>query len=103
MPLVRVSDILHMDAEEGDSNATGLLQVVVYAEKGQRVGLVVDSILDIVDENIVIQNPSHRDGVTGSMVIQSRVTDLLDIPSIVRSARINFEHEQAHVEEPVSA
>jgi two-component system chemotaxis sensor kinase CheA len=103
MPLVRVSDILQMGAEETDSNAADLLQVVVYAEKGRRVGLVVDCILDIVDENIAIQTPSHRDGVKGSMVIQSRVTDLLDIPSIVRSALINFEQEQAHVEELISA
>jgi hypothetical protein len=37
------------------------------------------------------------------MVIQSRVTDLLDIPSIVRSAQINFDQEQATVKELVSA
>jgi two-component system chemotaxis sensor kinase CheA len=103
MPLVRVSEILQISAEEKDANANDALQVVVYSEKGRRVGLVVDRILDIVEENVVIQNPSHRDGVRGSMVIQSRVTDLLDIPSIVRSAQINFEQEQAPVEELVSA
>jgi len=101
MPLVRVSDILQISAEERDSNDP--VQVVVYSEKGRRVGLVVDGILDIVEENVVIQNPSQRDGIRGSMVIQSRVTDLLDIPAIVRSAQINFDHEQAPVEELVSA
>ncbi|HET6144325.1 MAG TPA: chemotaxis protein CheA [Candidatus Acidoferrales bacterium] len=101
MPLVRVSEILQITAEERD--ASDSLQVVVYSEKGRRVGLVVDRILDIVEENVVIQNPSQRDGVRGSMVIQSRVTDLLDIPTIVRSARINFDQEQAPVEELVSA
>jgi two-component system, chemotaxis family, sensor kinase CheA len=103
MPLVRVADILQITAEEKDTNAKDTLQVIVYSEKGRRVGLVVDRILDIVEENVVIQNPSHRDGVRGSMVIQSRVTDLLDIPSIVRSAQINFDQEQATVKELVSA
>ncbi|HEX3377185.1 MAG TPA: chemotaxis protein CheA [Candidatus Acidoferrales bacterium] len=102
MPLVRVSEILQISAEEKEPNANDALQVVVYSEKGRRVGLVVDRILDIVEENVVVQNPSHRDGVRGSMVIQSRVTDLLDIPSIVRSAQINFEQEQPPVEELVS-
>jgi two-component system chemotaxis sensor kinase CheA len=77
--------------------------VVVYSKKGRRVGLVVDRILDIVEEKVVIQNPSHRDGVRGSMVIQTRVTDLLDIPSIVRFAQIHFDQEQATVKELVSA
>jgi two-component system chemotaxis sensor kinase CheA len=101
MPLVRVSDILQINVEARDPNDS--LQVVVYSERGRRVGLVVDRILDIVEENVVIQNPSQRDGIRGSMVIQSRVTDLLDIPTIVRSAQINFDQEQAPVEELVSA
>ncbi|HTC64216.1 MAG TPA: chemotaxis protein CheA [Candidatus Saccharimonadales bacterium] len=101
MPLVRVSDILQITA--GEKDASDVIQVVVYSEKGRRVGLVVDRILDIVEENVVIQNPSHRDGIRGSMVIQSRVTDLLDIPSIVRSAQINFDQEQPPVEDLVSA
>ena len=103
MPLVRVSDILQIAAGEKDAIASDSIQVVVYSEEGRRVGLVVDRILDIVEENVVTQNPSHREGIRGSMVIQSRVTDLLDIPSIVRSAQINFEREQAGVEELVSA
>jgi two-component system chemotaxis sensor kinase CheA len=77
--------------------------VVVYSHKGRSVGLIVDHILDIVEENVVIQNPSHREGIRGSMVIQSRVTDLLDIPTIVRSARISFDEDQAAVEELVPA
>ncbi len=102
MPLLRVSDILQIGGD-GSSDELDVLQVVVYSEKGHSVGLVVDRILDIVEENIVIQNPSHRAGIRGSMVIQGRVTDLLDIPSVVRSAQIHFAEEQAPVEELVTA
>ena len=48
------------------------------------VGLVVDRIVDIVDEKLVVQNPAQRSGVLGSSVVQKRVTDLLDVPSVVR-------------------
>ncbi len=99
MPLLRVSDILQLGAGDGEADVHNSLQVVVYSDKGRSVGLVVDRILDIVEENVVIQNPSQREGIKGSMVIQDRVTDLLDIPSVVHSAQINFDQEQAPVEE----
>ena len=101
MPLLRVSDILQIGSN-GAAEESGALEVVVYSEKGRSVGLVVDRILDIVEENVVIQNPSHREGIRGSMVIQSRVTDLLDIPTLVRAAQIHLGDEAA-VEELVSA
>jgi len=102
MPLLRVSEILQIGSNGGAAEESDALEVVVYSEKGRSVGLVVDRILDIVEENVVIQNPSHREGIRGSMVIQSRVTDLLDIPTLVRAAQIHLGDEAA-VEELVSA
>ncbi len=97
MPLLRLSEILQIGAGDKTEDELESLQVVVYSEGGRSVGLVVDRILDIVDENVVIQNPSRREGIKGSMVIQSRVTDLLDIPAIVRAAQANLSEE--HVPE----
>ena len=73
------------------------LQVVVYSEAGRSVGLVVDRIVDIVDETLVIQNPAQRRGVIGSSVIQKRVTDLLDVPSVVRDIIPGFAESPAAV------
>ena len=92
MPLLRVSDLL---LGHGNRNGKGKgdltnLQVVVYSEKGRSVGLVVDRILDIVEETIVPQQPSKRDGLLGSAVIQQRVTDLLDVRGFVRTANPDF-------------
>jgi two-component system, chemotaxis family, sensor kinase CheA len=93
MPLLRVSDVL---GDGGHSNGNGkrdlttTLQVVVYSEQGRSVGLVVDRILDIVEENIVPQQPSKREGLLGSAVIQQRVTDLLDVRGFVRTANPDF-------------
>jgi len=94
MPLIRVSDFLHAGA--GDLSGSGIeaMQVVVYSEQGRSVGLVVDRILDIVEESIVPQHPSRRDGLLGSAVIQQRVTDLLDVRGLVRSANPDFFEKQ---------
>jgi two-component system chemotaxis sensor kinase CheA len=93
MPLLRVSDVL---GDNGNGHAYGkrdlntTLQVVVYSEQGRSVGLVVDRILDIVEETIVPQQPSKREGLLGSAVIQQRVTDLLDVRGFVRTANPDF-------------
>src|SRR5579872_1314352 len=96
MPLLRVSDLLTGHSGNGYSGGNGkrdlatTLQVVVYSEQGRSVGLVVDRILDIVEEAIVPQQPSKRDGLLGSAVIQQRVTDLLDVRGFVRTANPDF-------------
>ncbi|HEY2822206.1 MAG TPA: chemotaxis protein CheA [Candidatus Acidoferrum sp.] len=93
MPLLRVSDLLLGPGANGNGNGKQeltTLQVVVYSERGRSVGLVVDRILDIVEENIVPQQPSKREGLLGSAVIQQRVTDLLDVRGFVRAANPDF-------------
>ncbi len=62
------------------------VQVVVYAGHGQRVGLVVDRILDIAEETLASRSPTRRPGVLFSAVIQGRVTEFLDVEGIIRSA-----------------
>ena len=66
------------------------LQVVVYSEQGRSVGLVVGKINDIVQEAISVRREVRREGVSGSVVIQDRVTDLLDVPGIIRAADPEF-------------
>ena len=91
MPLLRLSRVV-AGAVATAPNAAGdsRLQVVVYSEAGRSVGLIVDRIVDIVDEKLVVQTPAERQGVLGSSVIQKRVTDLLDVPKVVRSVIPGF-------------
>ena len=87
IPLIRLSRVLAV-GEPADSSDH--LQVVVYSEAGRSVGLVVDRIVDIVDEKLALQTAGRRPGVLGSSVIQKRVTDLIDVPSVVRDAVPGF-------------
>jgi len=85
MPLIRLSRVIAGVSRETPTPAPGTqLQVVVYSEAGHSVGLVVDRIVDIVEEKLVVQTPAQRRGVLGSSVVQKRVTDLLDVPGVVR-------------------
>ncbi|HEV2470123.1 MAG TPA: chemotaxis protein CheW [Candidatus Sulfotelmatobacter sp.] len=98
MPLIRLSRVLASSVKEsaiGSQDAR--LQVVVYSEAGRSVGLVVDRIVDIVDESLTVENPAERKGVLGSSVIQKRVTDLLDVPGVVREVIPGFAESAARV------
>jgi two-component system chemotaxis sensor kinase CheA len=66
------------------------IQVVVYTDQGRSVGLVVDRILDIAHEAVKIQKHTGRQGTLGSMVVQGRVTELLDVKGIIQTADPNF-------------
>ena len=91
MPLIRLSKVIAGAAlKKASPGADARLQVVVYSEAGRSVGLVVDRIVDIVEEKLVVQAPAQRQGVLGSSVVQRRVTDLLDVPGVVREVIPGF-------------
>ncbi|MFL5494139.1 MAG: chemotaxis protein CheW [Gemmatimonadales bacterium] len=80
MPLIHLSALL----DGGEAVFRDPMQVVVYSDGGRSAGLVVDNILDIVEETLAVQRRSERGIFYGSAVIQDRVTDLLDVETIVR-------------------
>jgi two-component system, chemotaxis family, sensor kinase CheA len=86
MPLVRVSEVLERSERKAAESGEESLHVVVYADQGRTLGLVVDRILDIVEEPFVMQRRTGRPGVMGSAVIQKRVTDILDVPGLIAAA-----------------
>jgi len=61
------------------------INVVVCSKEGRTVGLVVDRIHDIVDEALTIKRESTRPGVLYSVVVQDKVTDLLDVEKLIQS------------------
>lgn len=92
LPLVHVSSLVperrqqprHPTDGESD-HKSDKVQVVVHSSNGESVGLIVERILDIVQENISNPQPSTREGVKGSLVIQGRVTEMLDLEGLINS------------------
>ncbi len=62
------------------------LQVLVLNHDARSFGLVVDQILDIVEDLAAVRTPATRPSVLYSVVIGDRVTELLDIPAILRTS-----------------
>jgi len=89
MPLVWISSATETTTTVIGTNDAPL-QVVVYAESGRSVGLVVERILDIVEDDLVIEQATERVGILGSALVQQRVTDLLDVQQVVRAAHPLF-------------
>ena len=87
LPLVHVAALLDPDAAERPSAwSRATVPVIVHAEGDRHVGVVVDEILDVVEQTVAVAAGPARPGVLGSAVIRERVTDLLDLGALVRSA-----------------
>ncbi len=86
IPLVRLSAIVPATSDAELLANSGSIQVVVYSEGKRTVGLIVDRIVDIVEERASVESLTPRTGIVGSFVTQRHVTDLLDLPAIVRAA-----------------
>jgi two-component system chemotaxis sensor kinase CheA len=65
---------------------SGPLQVLVLNHEDRSFGLVVERILDIVEDLADVRSAATRPSVLYSVVIDERVTELLDIPAILRNA-----------------
>lgn len=68
---------------------SGPIQVLVLNHDGRSFGLVVERILDIVEDRADVRSAATRAAVLYSVVIGDRVTELLDIPAILRSADVS--------------
>ncbi|CDI02558.1 CheA signal transduction histidine kinase [Candidatus Competibacter denitrificans Run_A_D11] len=91
LPLIHLRDILserrsfNRLAEAGGAAAdTNLLQAIVFGDGVRQVGLIVDEILDIIQDVFEVKGRATRNGVSGTLVIQGRVTELFDVDSFLR-------------------
>ena len=92
LPLVRLEHALderrhhRRNRKPSAESADKQFQVLVCHNEGRTVGVVVERIVDIVEDAAQVRYPATRAGVRYSAVINGRVTELLDIPSILRSS-----------------
>jgi two-component system chemotaxis sensor kinase CheA len=84
LPLVSLSGVLDPGAPD-TAAAQDPAQVIVFSDGDRRVGLVVDQIVDIVDELVTVKMSTDRGGLLGSAVIGDKVTDFLDLHTVIKS------------------
>jgi two-component system chemotaxis sensor kinase CheA len=96
LPLVSLGKLLNPSTEDA-AMQNDPLQVIVFSRQDRQIGLVVDRILDIVEETVTAQKSASRKGLVGSALVGGKVTDLLDIETIVRAAE-DQSSDLAHAE-----
>jgi two-component system chemotaxis sensor kinase CheA len=94
LPLVRLAMVLEerrrsLRKPAPAAGDQGALQVLVMNHEGGSFGLVVERILDIVEARADVKSKASRAAVLYTVVIGDRITELLDIPAILRIAGID--------------
>ncbi|MEA2987611.1 MAG: two-component system, chemotaxis family, sensor kinase CheA, partial [Alphaproteobacteria bacterium] len=72
MPLVPANEDVRIKRE-------GAQPLLVFADEGRSMALVVDEIVDIVEERLNIELASEHPGVLGSAVIKGQATEVIDV------------------------
>ena len=85
MPLLHLVDHVPGAEESLSLSSNELLQVVVIGEESRSVGMVVDNIVDIVEESVDFDAQAQEGPVIGTMVIQGRVTQILDTQALLEA------------------
>ena len=80
MPVARLSTYFGAPSPVEETEA---LQMIVHSHEGRSVGLIVDHIEDIVEEKVTVSREVRRRGISRSVVVQGRVTHVVDLPQIV--------------------
>jgi two-component system chemotaxis sensor kinase CheA len=71
MPLVQMAGV--------NVQTAGSQPILVFADDGRSMGLVVDEIIDIVEEKLHIEVAGSQDGILGSAVIKGQATEVIDV------------------------
>jgi two-component system chemotaxis sensor kinase CheA len=71
MPLVQMKGV--------SVRTSGAQPILVFADDGRSMGLVVDEIIDIVEERLHIEVAGSSDGILGSAVIKGHATEVIDV------------------------
>jgi len=71
MPLIPASQNFELPKD-------GRQAVLVFADKDKNMGLMVDEILDIVEENMQVDLTGRRPGALGTSIISGKATDVVD-------------------------
>jgi two-component system chemotaxis sensor kinase CheA len=82
LPIVRLDR--HLGAY-GETDRE-VLEVIVYADHGRSVAIVVEEILDIVDGEAAVRSDIDDMGLLGSAVLGDKVTELLDVRAAILAA-----------------
>jgi two-component system chemotaxis sensor kinase CheA len=91
MPIIPFNPGVHVPSE-------GAKPLLVFADRGKSVGIVVDQIIDIREEVIDVQVDSSVPGIVGSAIICGKATEVIDVIHFLNS--VHGDWFKDHGDEP---
>tara|TARA_R110002095_G_scaffold205518_1_gene188933 strand:+ start:10743 stop:13421 length:2679 start_codon:yes stop_codon:yes gene_type:complete len=85
LPLLSIEGAGHGNAEPIDPQP-----VIVFSDNSRSMGLMVNEIKDIIDEQLVIRMQSDRPGVLGTAIIGKNAVDVIDTQYYVTRSMPNW-------------
>jgi two-component system chemotaxis sensor kinase CheA len=86
MPLVQMIGV--------SIQTSGSQPILVFADDGRSMGLVVDEIIDIVEERLDIEVAGSGEGILGSAVIKGQATEVIDVGHFLPMAFADWFHRK---------
>ena len=86
MPLVQMAGV--------GLQGSGAQPILVFADDGRSMGLVVDEIIDIVEERLNIEVAGSSEGILGSAVIKGHATEVIDVGHFLPMAFADWFHRK---------
>jgi len=86
MPLVQMNGV--------NVRTSGTQPILVFADDGRSMGLVVDEIIDIVEERLTIEVTGSSEGILGSAVIKGQATEVIDVGHFLPMAFADWFHRK---------
>ena len=83
MPIVSMSEDYEIKSE-------GMQAVLVFSDEDHSMGLAVDEIVDIVEDQMHVELSAEREGYVGSAVIAGKATDVIDAGFFLGQAYSNW-------------
>jgi two-component system chemotaxis sensor kinase CheA len=93
VPLIRLSRVLGLsDAAErasafDPSTGEALIQVMLCRESERSLGLIVDDVIDVTEEEFELQKHEDKRGIYGSAILGGRAVDIIDLKSVTQLAQ----------------
>jgi two-component system chemotaxis sensor kinase CheA len=84
LPLVSLTTILEPGAAD-TAAAQDPIQAIVFKDGEHSIGIVVDKVLDIIEDEVVIRQQTAHQGLLGSAVVGKRVADFLDLHAVLKA------------------
>lgn len=91
MPLIPFNSSVSVDA-------VGQKPLLVFADRGKSVGIIVDSIIDIREEIIDVQVSQNKPGLVGSAIISGKATEIIEVMHYLNS--VHGDWFKDHGDEP---